>query len=911
MKSLIWIVLSICLAVLVNGLQIEHETLPRISLCGINPDAVMLDFGKITFGEDYSGIDLILYSDCSLSFDEETNYSVYIDSIDADTEFDIGDIQINSSCKQTDVCNVYLGIDDNQTEIGIVLIGAFHVDTNKFSNNPPNIISKEPTGNMLSDDTILKITTDQYCHCRYDSVAENYNDMSYTFDGNGYQHSSSLNLDDGDYSFNVMCNSSIDILSVLKKIEFGVNAAPPIVYEFFPSDYSDDWNEIVKITTDNAQSCYYSYDRDNGTEMAMTRKSDSLHEFFYDTDYQKAYVRCKNEFEMFSELYEIKITEEESNEATIVMDNENQVNSGVIEIEMILKKSVTNPKLYYRLVEVGKTYSVPLEGRDRNWKGIIHIQPKTQKQIGDFDLYNSDRELISIIKGKYFVVDSTRPTTVKTVTIDQVGKYVQLKWKMPNDDISYYKLYRTVDEDYVDEFDFYKNTNDTRFVDTHVTQGPRYYYRIAAVDFHDNLGFLSNQYSIQLIGEHEETLIEEETETSIIGLSDDELRTLTQLKSKFKAEQKNVNEKSALLNQEILKELGMLNDLAELDEIVDDGILDLEEMLKSKKYDATKITQLNDDLVTIPTKTKSIPSILKIDKSRFVKFNQQDVDLISYQNLFLKLKRLDESKSTLARINHIEDLSTVATVEVQIVKSVVDGETDSFTRLVILPLSKVKDYKLFLNLKSYEESVVSYSNIKSSNLENEDLVLSYDLDGRPIILHVASLSFYDDLENLEAVALDSVLSGKNDNSITGSAISDLVDSKSSSRMILIVVLASVAGVLVATRFIDIKTYIPSLKKNVSTISFGNPGVSDKFYMTVPNNVFLKTIDGRNLYSIHDVYMFLKEADDKSFIHHVNKSKNDFADWIDHCFKLHDLAVQIGTVNDRQQMHKTLKGYFRK
>ncbi len=53
-----------------------------------------------------------------------------------------------------------------------------------------------------------------------------------------------------------------------------------------------------------------------------------------------------------------------------------------------------------------------------------------------------------------------------------------------------------------------------------------------------------------------------------------------------------------------------------------------------------------------------------------------------------------------------------------------------------------------------------------------------------------------------------------------------------------------------------------------------------------------TRDGRILQNLSDLHMAFGSMDEEVFLHHVNKEKNDFADWVEHVLADLDCSVAL-------------------
>ncbi len=72
-----------------------------------------------------------------------------------------------------------------------------------------------------------------------------------------------------------------------------------------------------------------------------------------------------------------------------------------------------------------------------------------------------------------------------------------------------------------------------------------------------------------------------------------------------------------------------------------------------------------------------------------------------------------------------------------------------------------------------------------------------------------------------------------------------------------------------------------------------------------------TRDGRILQNLEDLHMAFGSMDEEVFLHHVNKEKNDFADWVEHILDDLDCSIELRKSKELAKAHKILQSHLQK
>jgi hypothetical protein len=72
---------------------------------------------------------------------------------------------------------------------------------------------------------------------------------------------------------------------------------------------------------------------------------------------------------------------------------------------------------------------------------------------------------------------------------------------------------------------------------------------------------------------------------------------------------------------------------------------------------------------------------------------------------------------------------------------------------------------------------------------------------------------------------------------------------------------------------------------------------------------LQLADGTVVRNINQLIMALDNIDEETFIHHVNKFRNDFSEWIFSSLGEKDLSHLVSRLSSKQEIKKVLKNYI--
>lgn len=71
-----------------------------------------------------------------------------------------------------------------------------------------------------------------------------------------------------------------------------------------------------------------------------------------------------------------------------------------------------------------------------------------------------------------------------------------------------------------------------------------------------------------------------------------------------------------------------------------------------------------------------------------------------------------------------------------------------------------------------------------------------------------------------------------------------------------------------------------------------------------------TRDGSILRDLRDLHVVVSSMDDEIFFHHVNKEKNDFADWVEYVLQDKECAEALRKAKKKETAHKAVGRHLR-
>ncbi|MBI4154414.1 hypothetical protein HY501_03685 [Candidatus Woesearchaeota archaeon] len=163
-------------------------------------------------------------------------------SLDAEVLFSPGQFMLTVNEAKTVQVSLLLGNAEPGQYVASIMASGTVTDSAVFQVNvvepdffAPTILSGVPTGVIVSDTTVLALTTNEDATCKFSTVAGvNYDDMAYIFDvTNGTVHSKPISgLTDGNYKYYIRCRDFSGNKNIADYVlSFAVDRPPSAVVE--------------------------------------------------------------------------------------------------------------------------------------------------------------------------------------------------------------------------------------------------------------------------------------------------------------------------------------------------------------------------------------------------------------------------------------------------------------------------------------------------------------------------------------------------------------------------------------------------------------------------------------------------------------------------------------------------------
>ncbi|MBN1175573.1 hypothetical protein JXA48_02935 [Candidatus Woesearchaeota archaeon] len=878
------IVLTLSLTSIAQAFEITQE---HIALCGDQPNTTTKTIPSFVLEQNYNNITIEVTSDISNLI--STPLNLFIANYTANQEINLGNINFQSTCSEQKVglvnINILQGSSVKETQVAYTIA----INPANATTNPPNIIQAKPRGDLDVSAVLLEVTTDQNTICKYDSSRTTFNDMQYTFNGDQKEHTASLYLDEGEQKFNVVCKNTNNVLSLPKKIIFSINSPDAKVTDYNPKTYDlKKWDQIIRINTLNAKQCYYTYDLSitNPEYMQTTMSlSETYHEWYFNTDYTQAKIICENEFGKLSNPTTITVKKQEQNKATILFDKD-EITSGIFEVEVILDFDVENPELTYQLISSGTTRVIPLEGDGDQWQGLFNIEESTAKQIGEFALTEND-ESISIVKGKYFVVDPIKPQKITSIQITQQGTDSFMQWFAPNEDIATYNIYRKINDSNVDEFDLYDRTSSNYYKDDNVEVGNTYNYRVSPVDDHHNEGLLSAVQSITI----EEVKEEKEEESKI--LSSTELEIISDIQDLINENQNKIDlikstTKNNILNEKYFSDL-QLNE-NKLNEIQSK----IETILTKASTTIKELDELKESLENLENELQKYPVKITEDNSKSLdvkipantdEFDEEVIRTLRLEpttntNKLVKSMRYDNKETKIVFTNTIKEIEIETEDHKETVYEITSESTlDDAIFFVILPKEINKEDVIQTTDNNPIIETKEGLAIKVSNTNKIKTLIKKPIESAQVLIYKEGT----------------------ENKITGNVVG--LSSNSIKWGLISIFMIIAMGLLINL------TVNPG-KELLSEEAKEQKKFKTKYILpTTPKNAI--KIGKTYLRSVFDIYEYIQKANKKQFEELVTKKKNKIADFIINNFQDNKLSDKIKLVTTKEETIAVIEKHCKK
>ncbi|MFW5852883.1 MAG: fibronectin type III domain-containing protein, partial [Nanoarchaeota archaeon] len=476
---------------------------------------------------------------------------------------------------------------------------------------------------MPTQQIVIEAVTDVDANCTAIDLNDNLNNK--TMGQDTMEHSTNFNLDDGNYTFAVLCDAGNE--SSEKNINLKVDTVAPEILSYHPSSSTKDIVEL-EINTNEESTCRYSLE--HGIEyISMTRqfrvtghtKHRTSLEFENDGTYD-IFIKCvdragnKNEND-----YAARIDVDVPPSARIILNEESPISSGTIGVTVLTSEPVfATPELKYTLQDsTGKieTFTVPLSGNEQRWTGHMIISESNVRNIGSFGFKGIDyggNTGTEITSGNTFIVDSTTPQKVEYVrAVTQSDGTIKLEWEYDDlRDVDKFIIYRTISPG-VTKLDYHDETDNTKYTDSSLKGNTDYYYRVIAVDEAGNKGALSNEVDARTVEKREETQQTTTEQEASSGLSSNLLPLVDESINKYSGLKKLVDDLvlyykgQSNLDEQILEDLDIINKVSSAKSKVYNNIAKLEDLKSRDLEQGTLKNEIRTLEIRLESITEEIP----------------------------------------------------------------------------------------------------------------------------------------------------------------------------------------------------------------------------------------------------------------------------------------------------------------
>ena len=493
----------------------------------------------------------------------------------------------------------------------------------------------------------------------------------------------------GSYTINFVASDGTlsDQMSVVIVVN-NVNTAPAINLLYPISSISNSFTSL-NVTTDKESICKYASSNTEYDQMATFEKTGLMAHGTLLTGISGTttyYVKCKSlQGDIGSASFGITVSS--APKAEILLSPPSPAKPGLMKITLVTTTSMQfAPSLYYFFDETPSDKKLisleSVDGSSTLWSGHMVIPPVKGIKTGTFEFRGTDLSgaVGSEIKsGKTFIADDEAPEPPKTFKIQPVQTGIALSWTLEGEAAKEFRVYKKAASP-VTFADLYLAVNGTKYIDTEVSAGTIYYYKITAVDLAGNEGDLSLEYSamapdtskptptstavitpkLSSEGQKKINATVKEIDRAILDLNlvDTTLESMTGEPEKKVSEKLKLKDRSTQLKSELE---GMKNELKNMD-VFSSTEEDVEKMrerallkLKKANLSAVKSVSIIEDSRSLqllsPERIESLgeASVLKINmssgqKSSYVKqFKEWNLKLkVNVRIISANLKFLDD-----------------------------------------------------------------------------------------------------------------------------------------------------------------------------------------------------------------------------------------------------------------------------
>jgi len=400
---------------------------------------------------------------------------------------------------------------------------------------------------------------------------------------------------------------------------------------------------------------------------------------------------------------------------------------------------------------------LPLEGYGNTWTGHLIIEKNVGEKIGSFRFRGVDlngKEGTKINNDRVFIVDTKVPEVVQTIEATGYKGEIKLSWNL-EEEVEEYIIYRSENQG-VEFTDEYKTTEKDSYLDTAVTNGQTYYYRVVAVDKAGNKGQFSREvYATALL--YNNTNQVGGLNPSLVGKVDNLLVEIKLTKEDIETIQNSMNskeEKVKKITEDLDLSTEFQNALVEINSLTRD-------VERFKEQDLSEIEldkKINSAKVRLDVIEKGVPETLTIISENEIKRDISENDftevILEYSKESLSEEEAKNTISLTKRLLNEEEIkitSNLYNIEI----TYLDGTTNELTLIrdiIEAQLERSDDIRFFLSIPKEVAETTNDLKVRKLNYEviKEDPILAFDADIKELVY---TIDKHTDTSKLEEIIL--------------------------------------------------------------------------------------------------------------------------------------------------------------
>ncbi len=799
------------------------------------------------------------------------------------------------------------------------------VTTYAIVDNTVPLVTSHLPGTYATTSTLqLYVETDETSDCKFDSSDIGYDSMGTNFTiTSSTKHNYTLNgLSEGTHNYYVRCKDNQgNKMSSSYAISFTLDTTLPSITSHEPDAVLAGSTTTLKVVTDELSICKYDTTSSKAFD-DMSNHLSQVHTLTHSKTLQglsaqpyNYYIKCQDKAGN-SQIndYVIQFEQDLPPTAIINLSENAPLKPGTYDVTVTTSEPVQyKPTLQYNIG--GSSGDIPLFGSNTSWKGYLIIS-SGQSGVSYFTFSGTDLSGNignEITGGSVFIVDSNNPSIPLGLTgSSEDNGDIELSWYFKDDDVSFYKIYRSTSKG-VSIIDYFDNSTDKSYLDETAKPGSTYYYAISAVDKAGNEGSLSLEFTITSKSGSSntsttETIEEIKTEEVVEALDSSLHYKIDNQVESVKNLLKDIDDAEKTLkasNKDLAKTLNLLGSFSSfrsnLEKINSDTNKLKEKAISESNLDS-EISKLKLKAEEIKNK---VPVSIKVGDEEKESYYAKENDIIESVDQFLRIKRLttiEDSKKN-KYLNEIEKMQSnfmVETIFKEVTINYLDGEKTYNTLIEKEITAKGIEGKIQLIETIPKEVVESTDEIDF--LDNDfriietDPVIKFDFEAKEEIKFSYLIKKrVGEKEGIKSIFVKDLSIKKENNEITGNFIN--IQDKLNN-------LGEIKNHLFIIILLIILAYLMYSKKGGK--GFNLKKTVMKYF---DRSKHLKLINGKYIKDLNNLYSELNKIEGNVFsYHHRNK---EFSNWVSDKLGFKKLGSRLNIAKSPKEMQKIMIDFFKK